>query len=118
MSLNFKYKPTGKQVIPENIRITCEYCGRTIDTATDDHCPSCGAVYDANAHLQEHKRRQEELGERIDPDVYPAELQKVWILRKFVHDMDEVEAAEFLIEHLSSTKTNEEFFDLMKSGKL
>ena len=48
----------------------------------------------------------------------PAELQKVWILRKFVHDMDEVEAAEFLIEHLSSTKTNEEFFDLMKSGKL
>ena len=35
-----------------------------------------------------------------------------------VHDMDEVEAAEFLIEHLSSTKTNEEFFDLMKSGKL
>lgn len=61
MSLNFKYKPTGKQVIPENIRITCEYCGRTIDTATDDHCPSCGAVYDANAHLQEHKRRQEEL---------------------------------------------------------
>ena len=48
----------------------------------------------------------------------PAELQKVWILRKFVHDMDEVEAAEFLIEHLSSTKTNDEFFDLMKSGKL
>ena len=48
----------------------------------------------------------------------PTELQKVWILRKFVHDMDEVEAAEFLIEHLSSTKTNDEFFDLMKSGKL
>lgn len=61
MSLNFKYNLIGKKVIPENLRITCEYCGRTIDTATDDHCPSCGAVYDANAHLQEHKRRQEEL---------------------------------------------------------
>ena len=61
MSLNFKYNLIGKKVIPENLRITCEYCGRTIDTSTDDHCPSCGAVYDANAHLQEHKRRQEEL---------------------------------------------------------
>lgn len=61
MSLNFKYNMTGKKVIPENIRITCEYCGRTIDTATDDHCPSCGAVYDKNVYLQQHKQRQEDL---------------------------------------------------------
>lgn len=42
------------------------------------------------------------------------ELQKVWILRKFIHSMDEVEAMEFLLGRLQHTKTNEEFFDAMK----
>ncbi len=42
------------------------------------------------------------------------ELQKVWILRKFIHAMDEVEAMEFLLGRLQHTKTNEEFFDAMK----
>ena len=41
------------------------------------------------------------------------ELQKVWILRKILHPMDTVEAAEFLIERLRFTKTNDEFFDSM-----
>jgi len=38
------------------------------------------------------------------------ELQKMWILRKVLHPMDTVEAAEFLIDKLRLTKTNEEFF--------
>lgn len=44
----------------------------------------------------------------------PDELQKMWILRKFVHPMGEIEATEFLIDKLSMTKTNEQFFDAMK----
>lgn len=41
-------------------------------------------------------------------------LQKVWILRKILHPMDEVVASEFLIDRLKLTKTNNEFFDSMK----
>jgi transcription termination factor Rho len=44
----------------------------------------------------------------------PDELQKMWILRKIVHEMDEVGAIEFLIDKLAMTKTNDEFFDSMK----
>lgn len=42
------------------------------------------------------------------------ELQKMWILRKFLHPMGEIEAMEFLLDKLSMTKTNEEFFEAMK----
>lgn len=42
------------------------------------------------------------------------ELQKMWILRKIVHPMGESDAMEFLIDKLSLTKTNDEFFDSMK----
>src|SRR5574344_1149284 len=42
------------------------------------------------------------------------ELQKMWILRKFVHPMGEIEAMEFLIDKLSMSKTNEEFFQAMR----
>ena len=45
------------------------------------------------------------------------ELQKMWILRKIVHEMSEVDAMEFLINKLSMTKTNDEFFDAMKRQK-
>jgi transcription termination factor Rho len=44
----------------------------------------------------------------------PAELQKIWILRKLLHQMDELEASEFLVEKLRATKNNAEFFDSMK----
>ncbi|HEV56976.1 MAG TPA: transcription termination factor Rho [Phycisphaerales bacterium] len=44
----------------------------------------------------------------------PEELQKLWILRKFLHSMDDLEAMEFLLDRLSQTKVNEEFFDAMK----
>ncbi|MDX5333806.1 MAG: transcription termination factor Rho [Gammaproteobacteria bacterium] len=44
----------------------------------------------------------------------PEELQKLWILRKFLHSMDDLEAMEFLLDRLSQTKVNDEFFDAMK----
>lgn len=45
------------------------------------------------------------------------ELQKMWILRKIVHEMSELDAMEFLIDKLAMTKTNEEFFTAMKRQK-
>ncbi|ADD79689.1 transcription termination factor Rho [Candidatus Riesia pediculicola] len=42
------------------------------------------------------------------------ELQKMWILRRIIHPMDEVDAMEFLINKLSMMKTNREFFEFMK----
>lgn len=44
----------------------------------------------------------------------PDELQKMWILRKVVHDMDETGSMEFLIDRLKASKTNNDFFDSMK----
>jgi transcription termination factor Rho len=41
-------------------------------------------------------------------------LQKVWILRKLLHPMDEAQAIEFMLDKLKSTKSNEEFFNFMK----
>ena len=42
------------------------------------------------------------------------ELQKIWILRKLLHPMEELAAMEFLLERLKATKNNAEFFDAMK----
>jgi len=42
------------------------------------------------------------------------ELQKMWILRKILHPMTEIAAMEFLVDKLSLTKTNDEFFEAMK----
>ncbi|MDY6992075.1 MAG: transcription termination factor Rho [Pseudomonadota bacterium] len=52
--------------------------------------------------------RREEL--LTDPDA----LQKVWILRKLLHPMEEIAAMEFLLDRLKATKTNSEFFESMK----
>jgi transcription termination factor Rho len=44
-----------------------------------------------------------------------ADIQKVWILRKLLHSMDDDTAAiEFLLDKLKDTKTNDEFFQSMK----
>jgi len=59
-------------------------------------------------HINRSGTRREELITKQD------ELQRMWILRKILHSMDEVAAIEFLIERMKPTKTNEEFFDLMK----
>jgi len=44
----------------------------------------------------------------------PDELQKMWILRKLLHPMDELAAMEFLMDKLKATKSNAEFFDSMR----
>ena len=44
----------------------------------------------------------------------PEELQKIWVLRKFLHPMDEIEAMDFMLGRMQTTKTNEEFFVAMK----
>ena len=54
-------------------------------------------------------RREEML---LKPDV----LQKVWVLRKLLYNMDDLEAAEFLIDKIKATKSNGEFFDAMRRG--
>ena len=43
-----------------------------------------------------------------------SELQRVWILRKLLHDMEDLGAAEFLVEKLKGFKNNAEFFGAMK----
>ena len=44
----------------------------------------------------------------------PEELQKMWVLRKVLHPMDELAAIEFLLNKLQDTKTNAQFFEAMK----
>jgi len=44
----------------------------------------------------------------------PEDMQKIWILRKLLHQMDEMEASEFLLDKIRATKSNAEFFDSMK----
>jgi len=51
---------------------------------------------------------------REDLLMKPDDLQKMWILRKILHPMDELAAMEFLYDKLKVTKTNNEFFDAMK----
>ena len=46
----------------------------------------------------------------IDTDL----LQKIWILRKLLHPMDEIAAMEFLLDKMKNTKANDEFFSSMK----
>jgi transcription termination factor Rho len=43
----------------------------------------------------------------------PVELQKIWLLRKLIHPMDDLQAIEFMIDKLKATKTNEEFIKSM-----
>ncbi len=44
----------------------------------------------------------------------PDELQKMWVLRKVLHPMDELAAIEFLLNKLQDTKTNAKFFEAMR----
>src|SRR5690606_40279195 len=55
-------------------------------------------------NLNKSGTRREEL--LIKPEL----LQKIWVLRKFIHDMDDVEAMEFILDKIRATKNNAEFF--------
>jgi transcription termination factor Rho len=54
--------------------------------------------------------RREEL--LLKPEV----LQKTWILRKLLYPMDEIEAMEFILDKMKSSKNNLDFFDMMRRG--
>ena len=54
--------------------------------------------------------RKEEL--LIKPDI----LQKIWVLRKLLYPMDDLEAMEFLLDKVKATKNNADFFDSMRRG--
>jgi transcription termination factor Rho len=54
--------------------------------------------------------RREEL--LLKPEI----LQKTWILRKLLYNMDEIESMEFVLEKMKATKNNLDFFDMMRRG--
>ncbi|TMH36544.1 MAG: transcription termination factor Rho [Betaproteobacteria bacterium] len=60
--------------------------------------------------LNKSGTRREEL--LLKPEI----LQKTWILRKLLYPMDEIEAMEFILDKMKSTKTNLDFFDMMRRG--
>ncbi len=64
-------------------------------------------VYPAINVNQSGTRREDFL---IEPDL----LQRIWILRKLLHPMDEIAAMEFLLDKMKTTKSNDEFFASMK----
>lgn len=64
-------------------------------------------VYPA-ININRSSTRREEL--LIKPDL----LQKIWVLRRLLHDMDEIAAMEFLMDKIRQTKNNGEFFEMMK----
>ncbi len=66
-------------------------------------------VYPAINVNRSGTRREELL---LKPDV----LQKMWILRKLLYNMDDMEAMEFLLDKVKATKNNGEFFDAMRRG--
>jgi len=66
-------------------------------------------VYPA-INLNKSSTRREEL--LIKPDI----LQKIWLLRKLLYSMDEIEAMEFMLDKIKSAKNNAEFFEMMKRG--
>ena len=63
-------------------------------------------VYPSIVISRSSTRREELLTE-------PAELQKIWLLRKLLHPMDDIEAVEFMLDKLRATKSNAEFYKSM-----
>jgi transcription termination factor Rho len=61
-------------------------------------------------NLNKSGTRREEL--LITPEL----LQKIWVLRKLLYPMDDLEAMEFLLDKVKSTKNNDNFFDSMRRG--
>ena len=60
--------------------------------------------------LNKSGTRREEL--LLPPEI----LQKTRILRQFMYNMDEIESMELMIKNMKATKSNVEFFDMMRRG--
>ncbi|HYG14009.1 MAG TPA: transcription termination factor Rho [Methylophilaceae bacterium] len=61
-------------------------------------------------NVNKSSTRREEL--LIEKDI----LQKIWVLRKLLYPMDDLEAMEFLLDKIKATKNNADFFDSMRRG--
>ena len=61
-------------------------------------------------HVNRSGTRREEL--LIKQEV----LQKIWVLRKLLYPMDDLEAIDFLLDKIKATKNNDDFFDSMRRG--
>lgn len=48
--------------------------------------------------------------------IKPDNLQKIWVLRRLLYPMDDLEAMEFLLDKIKATKNNNDFFDSMRRG--
>ena len=56
-------------------------------------------------------------GTRREELLVPSDqLQRMWVLRRVLHPMDDMEAAEFLLDKIKKTKNNHDFFDEMRGG--
>jgi transcription termination factor Rho len=56
-------------------------------------------------------------GTRREELLIPPELlQKIWVLRKLLYPMDDMEAMEFLVDKIRAAKNNADFFDSMRRG--
>lgn len=56
-------------------------------------------------------------GTRREDMMFPeGELQRLWILRKLMSEMEDVQAIEFMLDKLRQSKTNDDFFDSMRGG--
>lgn len=54
-------------------------------------------------------------GTRREELLIPQEqLQKIWVLRKLLYPMDDLDAMEFLFDKIKATKNNQQFFDSMR----
>ncbi len=54
-------------------------------------------------------------GTRREELLIPQEqLQKIWVLRKLLYPMDDLDAMEFLLDKIKATKSNQQFFDSMR----
>ncbi len=65
-------------------------------------------VYPAINISRSGTRREDKLIGRKD-------LSRIWLLRKLLHEMNDIEAMEFLLDKLSRTKSNREFLDSMST---
>ena len=61
-------------------------------------------------NVNKSSTRREEL--LIEKDV----LQKIWVLRKLLYPMDDLDAMDFLLDKIKQTKNNADFFDSMRRG--
>ena len=87
---------------------------RQVDTRRANELAAPARLRAACVAVTRHPTREQvaEILRDFKPDI----LQKVWILRKLLYPMDELEAMEFLLDKVKATKSNADFFVSMRRG--